>query len=128
MRYEAWVAATSSRDLAGWIGPTLVVLGLTEAWNLDAFESQIPPVVYLNGTIVFVVGLGIVRVHNRWQRGWPLLVTLVGWLAVLGGLVRMMFPEAPQAGPGTATYLLLAGLVVCGIVLTFAGYRPSSRR
>ena len=51
----------TSRQLAGLIGPTLVALGATEALNMHIFENQIAPVVYLNGTILFVVGLALVR-------------------------------------------------------------------
>jgi hypothetical protein len=42
--------------------------------------------------ILFVAGLAIVRVHNRWSGGWPVVVTVLGWLFVLGGLVRTLFP------------------------------------
>jgi hypothetical protein len=33
---------------------------------------------------LFIAGLAIVRVHNRWTNGWPVLVTILGWLFVLG--------------------------------------------
>jgi hypothetical protein len=39
-----------------------------------------------------VAGLAIVRAHNIWVGGWPVLVTVLGWLAILSGLVRMLFP------------------------------------
>jgi hypothetical protein len=34
-----------------------------------------------------VAGLAIVRAHNGWKEGWPVLVTVLGWFAILGGLV-----------------------------------------
>jgi hypothetical protein len=33
-----------------------------------------------------------VRVHNRWSDGWRILITVLGWLAIVGGLVRLLFP------------------------------------
>jgi len=71
--------------------------------NLDVFTAaagpSLAPFVYLNGTLLFVAGPAIVRAHNRWTRGWPALITLVGWLAMLGGLGRMVAPvSAQQAG------------------------------
>src|SRR5690242_14183385 len=33
--------------------------------------------------LLFVAGLAIVRVHNVWVGGWPVLVTVLGWVAVL---------------------------------------------
>ena len=52
---------------------------------------------YLNGTILFVAGLAIVRHDNRRSGGWPVLVTLTSWLAILGGLLRMVAPAATQS-------------------------------
>jgi hypothetical protein len=110
-----------SRRLAGLIGPTLVVLGVTEAMNMDIFAAQTAPVVYLNGTILFVAGLAVVRAHPRWVWGWPVLVTLSGWLALLLGLFRMIAPDAPQADADAAiTYVVLAVLVLIGGILTRA--------
>lgn len=59
-------AMTDSRRLAGLIGPIMVAIGATEASNMDIFSNQIAPVVYLNGAILFVAGLAILRAHNLW--------------------------------------------------------------
>ena len=59
-----------SRELAGVVGPALVAIGVTEALNLHIFDTQIPQVVYLNGTILFVSGVALVRTHNRWTWNW----------------------------------------------------------
>ena len=44
------------------------------------------------GYAAFVPGLAIVYFHNRWTRGWPVLVTVMGWLSLVVGLLRMVFP------------------------------------
>lgn len=113
-----------SRSLAGLVGPTLVVLAATEALNMDVYEHQTPNVVYLNGTILFVAGLAMVRAHNRWLMGWPVFVTLAGWIGLLAGLYRMVWPHAPQADASPATFGMLAVLGTAGLVLTVAGYAP----
>lgn len=114
-----------SRQLAELIGPTMVVLGATEALNLNMFVAQIAPLVYLNGTILFVVGLALVRAHNRWTRNWPILITLIGWTLLLAGLFRMVAPEAPQAGADIPTYAMLAVIVLIGLFLSYKGYGPA---
>jgi predicted phage tail protein len=78
--------------------------------------------VYLNGTLLFVAGVAIVQVHNRWTRGWPVLVTVMGWVAILGGVMRMFAPQATTSG-ATWVYGLLIALLAVGVVLTFNGYR-----
>lgn len=116
---------SSSKKLAGLIGPTLVALSVSEGLNLHIWAINIAPVTYLNGTILFVSGLAIVRAHNRW-RGWPLLVTLVGWLAMLGGLYRMVAPEAKQASENRGTYVMIGFLFLVGVFLTYKAYGKSA--
>ncbi len=114
---------TDSRRIAGLLGPTLIALAITEAMNLRVMAANRASVglVYLNGTLLFVAGLAIVQVHNRWTRGWPVLVTVMGWFAILAGLVRMIAPQSTASGAAWV-YALLVVLLAIGIALTFTGY------
>ena len=113
---------TDSRQLAGLIGPTMIAIGVTEAINLDVFANQIAPVVYLNGAILFVAGLALVRAHNLWTWRWPVIITLTGWVTLIGGLWRMAMPEAPQMAENAVTYLVLSAIGAIGIVLSVKAY------
>ncbi len=113
---------TDSKKLAGLIGPTMVALGATEAGNMDVFSNQTAPVVYLNGAILFVAGLAVVRAHNLWTRRWPVIITLTGWIALFGGLWRMVAPDAPQAPENVPTYAVLAAMAAIGAILSFKAY------
>ena len=57
---------TGSRQIAGLLGPTMIAIAITEALNLRIMASPPPPigVVYMNGTLLFVSGLAIVRGHK----------------------------------------------------------------
>lgn len=114
----------NSKQIAGLIGPTLIAIIISEAVNFHIWPTTTAPVIYLNGSLLFVAGLSIVRVHNRWTRGWPLLITLMGWLATLGGLIRMFAPESAQRVAQNATAVLssLIVLLPIGIFLTFKAY------
>lgn len=118
----------SSKRIAGLVGPTLIAVTITEWLNLDVFIKAIGPSygphVYLNGTLLFVAGLAIVRAHNLWARNWPVLVTLVGWLLLFVGLGRMVAPTAVQIAGETPIILYgsLVGLLAIGIVLTVKAY------
>lgn len=109
-----------SRRMAGLIGPTLVALGASEVKNSRIWETNSAPIIYLNGLLLFVAGLSIVRVHNLWTRSWPVMVTLVGWAAILLGLFRMFAPEVQQARQSAPTTIITASLVgAIGLFLTF---------
>jgi hypothetical protein len=110
------------RLIARIVGPTLIAIAITEAINIGHFAGNPAPVVYLNGTLLFVAGLAIVQAHNRWVRDWPVLLTLTGWVLCFGGLYRMVAPTAPQMGKGAATDGLLAVLLAVGGVLTYKAF------
>ena len=114
---------TNSKYIAGLIGPTLMALTLSESEFIQPhlYDAQIPPVVYLSGALLFVAGLSIVRVHNLWMGGWPVLVTLVGWLAMLLGLFRMFAAGNYQHVAQNTTALLALEIVgfAVGMFLTF---------
>ena len=118
---------TDSKRIAGLLGPTLIALSITEAMHLRFLATFIGPthgpLVYLNGTLLFVAGLAIVRAHNRWT-GWPVLVTLIGWATMLVGLARMIAPVSSQRGAEniTAVFALLFVLLAIGTFLTFKAY------
>jgi len=114
---------TNSKPLARLIGPTIVVLTISEMINFHIWATNIPPVTYLNGIILFVAGLSIVLAHNYWVLRWQVLITLVGWFGIAGGLFRTFFPEAQQAGDTPASYVVVCCLLAIGIFLTYKAYK-----
>ncbi len=121
----------NSAYIAKLLGPALIGITVAEWMNLDIFTAAIgtsfAPHVYLNGTLLFIAGLAIIRAHNVWSRRWPVLITLVGWVAVVGGLSRMVAPvSAQQAGLNASlVYASLVALLAIGVVLTFNSYGRS---
>ena len=113
---------TDSKQLAGLIGPTMFALGVTEAINMDVFANQVATVVYLNGAILFLAGLAIVRAHNLWTWRWPVIITLTGWVALVGGLWRMAAPQAPQAPESVLAYTVSTAVAAIGAILSFKAF------
>jgi hypothetical protein len=111
-----------SRRIAQLAGPVLIALTMSEAVNLRIWKVNLAPVTYLNGCLLLVAGLAMVRAHNVWVRRWEVLVTIVGWGAMAGGLWRMFAPEARQGGENGVTYAVLGVLFAVGVVLTAGGY------
>ena len=120
--------AAESKRIAGLVGPTLMALSASEALNFQIWVENLAPVTYLDGALLFVGGLSIVRAHNRWVYDWPLLTTVTGWSALLLGLGRMFAPEARQSGRSVATDAVLLAMFTSGAVLTFKAYRRDARQ
>ena len=47
----------------------------------------------VTGCVGMFIGLLIVLSHNIWMSDWPVMVTIVGWVALLQGIARIYFPD-----------------------------------
>lgn len=125
---------TTSKTIAALLGPTLVATATMMLVNLDSMPTLIeelsksPMLVVLAGYAAFVPGLAIVYFHNRWT-GWPALITVVGWLSLVVGLLRMVFPmqiagTASRFSPAMTGVLPMIALVflLIGGFLSFKAY------
>lgn len=117
----------SPRTFARIAGPAILAVAITEWLNLPIFAAPDPMVVYLNGTLLFLGGVTIIQAHNRWGWGWPLLVTLTGWLISGLGLSRMVFPRA-AAPSGLLVHAILVAVVALGVCLSWIGYSRNAGR
>jgi uncharacterized protein YjeT (DUF2065 family) len=48
----------------------------------------------LTGIFMLILGLLIVIDHNIWVADWPVVITIIGWILLLHGLMRLFAPEA----------------------------------
>ena len=114
---------TNSKQLA-LIGPTIIAVTISEALNFHIWAANTAAGVHLNGALLFVAGLAIIRSHNHWVRRWPVLVTLTGWFVMVLGLFRMFAPELQLESAKNTTLVIPLTMVVLaiGIFLTFRAY------
>lgn len=43
--------------------------------------------------IAILLGLVSVILHNVWELNWKLLITLFGWIALIKGIINLIFPK-----------------------------------
>ncbi|RKN79815.1 hypothetical protein D7Z94_16190 [Ulvibacterium marinum] len=78
--------------------------------------------VALNGLILLISGLIIVRFHNFWNLNWTLIITILGWLVFLTGTFRLFVPGTKQAKENTFTKIFLVILFLIGGFITYKSY------
>ena len=121
--------------LAKLMGPILVVVGLGILINRAPSQAVAEEVVksrallYVSGVLALIAGLGIVLTHNEWDLSWQVIITIIGWLAVIRGLLRVLIPQqigdfitrvlarSPQVLNGSGVVAL-----ILGAVLAWKGY------
>ena len=112
----------TSKNIAGLIGPTLIALSLSEFLNFHIWTKVEATVVYLNGLLLFIGGLALIRSHNNWTFNWTILITIIGWLSLILGLYRIFLPCSKQFERNTFTCVALGTLLIAGIFLTVKSY------
>jgi uncharacterized MnhB-related membrane protein len=124
----------SSTFIAKLVGPMLVVVSVGMLTNQDTYHAIIGEflhsgaLVYLSGLLSLLAGIAIVNAHNAWRAEWSVIITILGWLMVIGGIVRIVFPDF-TVRLGATAYGSLAAVVIVGVIglviggfLTFRGY------
>jgi hypothetical protein len=95
---------------------------------------QNPPVLFIVSVIALSTGLAMVLSHNIWSGGaLPIFVTLVGWIALVKGVLYLFLPPEASVGFFRRThyeqffYLYAAIILLVGVYLTYGGFRSRSR-
>jgi len=125
----------TSLFLAKLIGPVCLVIGLALLINGAAFRALAgdflnnPALMFLSGVITLPAGLAVVLTHNVWVADWRVLITILGWLMIVGGLARILVPQRAVAvgrtllaNPSTL-HISTGGYLLIGALLCFFGYR-----
>ncbi|MCK5549773.1 MAG: hypothetical protein KAI41_04500 [Hyphomicrobiaceae bacterium] len=124
----------TSLFLAQLIGPVLIVIGVglllkkTEFREMATDFLSSRALIFVSGLLTLVTGLAIVLTHNVWEFNWPVIITILGWLSVFGGVFRILFPDSVQSmgtsmldKPATMT-VSGAIQIVLGLWLSYVGY------
>jgi hypothetical protein len=123
-----------SRFIAKLIGPICIAGGAGMLFNTAVFKAMFERglhdhlLIYIAGVIALTSGLAILALHNTWECNWTVLITLFGWLATIGGIVRMVAPQfIEQLGEriiGHANFFVIDGwiAVLLGVLLSYFAY------
>jgi hypothetical protein len=121
--------------VARLVGPTLLAIGLGILLNRPLYAAAVAEgvrsavLVYLSGILSLVAGLAILNAHRAWTADWRVIVTIFGWLLVIGGVLRIVLPRvtasvATTLYSGTVALAIVGAIVlVVGAYLSFEGYR-----
>jgi hypothetical protein len=111
--------------IAQVLGIFFAVAGIAMVANSKATVSAIEESVQHKG-VLFLWGIGalfigavIVTLNNLWTSGLPLLITILGWLALVKGVFILL---APGAAASLYRKFGKSGLIVfCGVVAFVIG-------
>ena len=92
---------SASIIIAKIIGPVLLIAAIPMLMNPSYMRQMAEEFInskawiFMAGLMALIPGVAILATHYVWQ-GWPIVITLFGWIMVFAGIVRLMFPTFIQ--------------------------------
>ena len=116
----------NSTFLARLIGPLMLAVGIGIFVNGQVYRVladeflRSRALVYLSGLLSMTAGMAIVLTQKVWRPDWPVIITILGWLAVFGGAFRIICPQGTER-VGRQMLKSKFGLTIAGAVWVAVG-------
>lgn len=116
---------------AMWLGLYCLFMALLMAFRRKEIEKVVsglyssPTILYLAGAFNLALGLVIAILHPVWMLNWQGVITVLGYLSIVKGVLRMGFPENCKKCELSMMkyYWVMVGIVaVIGVYLTYYGF------
>ena len=69
------------------------IIGQLNFQNIVNDLSGSPSLTLITGFIATIVGLVLVLYHNLWNSNWTILITIISWMFLLGGILIIIYPK-----------------------------------
>jgi len=85
--------------LAKMVGIWMIVAGMALIRNHEGIRGMVKHLtkdymtLFISGLFALLIGMLMVLTHNIWFFGWPVIITIIGWIALIKGIVLMVFPD-----------------------------------
>ena len=124
--------------IARIFGLCYLIIGACLLYNRKAFQRimedfcKSAALVFFGGLFALVIGVVIVLRHNIWVANWTVMITIIGWLALIKGIWLIAFPntvstfmQAYQKNENLVIVHSIAALIL-GAILTYFGFFASA--
>jgi uncharacterized protein YjeT (DUF2065 family) len=117
--------------LAKLIGLYLMILALIWLFRREEVETstkeivKAPAVIAVTGVFSLLIGLAIVIDHSVWEMSWKCIITVLGWLAIVQGILRIGFPKQARVLVSAILpyrYIMIVILFLLGSYLAYHGF------
>ncbi len=71
-----------------------VLVGGLDLKKLYSEIMKSPALEVLMGMMAVILGLLVLEYHNVWTSDWTVLITIIGWLALIKGVLIIAYPKA----------------------------------
>jgi hypothetical protein len=122
------------------LGPFFVIVSATAGVRAAEMSSLLSAFAanalwsWMAGSFVLAGGLVVAALHSYWRGPAAIVVSILGWLMTLRGLLLLAFPKAfismanSVIAMGDLWRAICIGFTMVGLYLTYVGWMPASER
>jgi hypothetical protein len=131
---------TTTRMFSRVLGPFLVIVDITAIARASTMQTLLSQFeanslwTWVAGAFILVFGLVVVAAHEYWRGVAPTIVSALGWLITLRGLLLLAFPQTfvsianSMIGAQGTWISLCVVFTAIGLYLTYIGWAPQAKR
>jgi hypothetical protein len=134
---EGEMLMVNSLFLAKALGLYMLIVGVAMVFDASRVRPIIlemlnnPSMIYLSAFIALILGILLVISHNIWVMGWQVIITIIAWIALIQGTLRVIFPQFIVAmsrrwvESNRAYYISGLVCLLIGLFLCYHGFFPA---
>ena len=87
---------------------------------------------YIGGVMGLVIGYLIVSFHNTWTMDWSVIITIIGWIALIKGILILIQPKMmitlikARLKKENILKIEAIAVIIIGLAFSFLGFCPKS--
>jgi hypothetical protein len=129
-----------TRLFARVVGPFLIIIPGTAVVQASEMRTLLSDFAantlwcWVVGAFVLLIGLVVIALHQHWDSVPAIIVSAIGWLVALKGLLLVAFPRTYMSAANAAIDAVnwwRVGFIVfalIGVYLTYVGWTPARSR
>ena len=92
--------------------------------NIAADFNKSTALTFTAGSFSIIIGMVLVKYHNHWIKNWTVLITMISWAFLIGGLIVVVFPKSLSYFSKYYKHSLVWGiLMICfGLLFGYFGF------
>ena len=101
-----------------------VLIGTINFNNIATDLKNSAALTYIASSVGIILGMILIEYHNIWVKNWTVIITIISWLFLIGGITIVIFPKSLSLGKDLLLNHRLIGIfmIAFGIVFGYFGF------